>query len=408
MKMKLNKTKIIVALSLLSMSSMAQAQWAVVNVNDTYFFGPGGIFTQSVASMVNSLKAAMDENTAVLDVTRRQMAQDSKDRDSRNRAAMGQANIAQQVMKMVPTLEACAAASKRSGTNAGVTASGAGALTKKNPFIEAKSLHSEADKLALLVKDKKELGTCSQDDVLSGNGMCSTIGNYGGSNRIAPSDLTYLAIKGNTNNADKFNKEQQEYANFTIDQNGYDVAMQYIANSVLYAAPTALTEEQAKRPENKTYLPMYNAAMVKLYSVQQAYSDILASRMPLPLNDDSIAKANWEKNKPVYQNVMNMKAPENPSFIEYMNFTAMLDFIGTSTQNVPTNEIGYLREINEKLKLNNMVAVRQLAQQENTNILLGQLLAQSVTPVNINELKTQYSAIDRETRTTPIRPTPGQ
>ena len=32
----------------------------------------------------------------------------------------------------------------------------------------------------------------------------------------------------------------------------------------------------------------------------------------------------------------------------------MLDFIGTSTKNVPTNELGYLREINEKLKLNNI------------------------------------------------------
>lgn len=402
MKLKLKKTRIIMALSLLSISSIANAQWAVVNVNDSYFyegyFGKLGNFTTSMASMINSLKAAMDENTTVLDITRRQMAQDSRDRDSRNRAAMGQANIAQKIMTMVPTLEACAVASKRSGTNAGVTASGAGALSKNNTFTEAKKLNSEVDKLALLVQSKKELGTCSADDVISGNGLCTTVGNYGGSSRIAPSDLTYLSIKGNTNTADKINKEQQEYANFTLDEKGYEVAMQYIANSVLYAAPTALTEEQLKKPENKSYIPAYNAAMVKLYAVQQAYSDIVASRMPLPLNPDSIAKANWDKNKAVYQNVMNMKAPEKPSFIEYINFTAMLDFIGTSTQNVPTDEIGYLREINEKLKLNNMVAVRQLAQQENTNILLGQLLAQSVTPVDTREIKNQYDSLSREDR----------
>ena len=409
MKLKFKKTKILLALSLLGFSSITHAQWAVVNVNDAYYyegyFGKLGSFTGSVASMINSLKASVDENTAILDVTRRQMAQDSRDRDSRNRAAMGQANIAAQVMTMVPTLEACAVASKTSGTNAGVASSGAGALSNENSVTKARQLNSEVDKLLLAVKDKTSLGTCSAEDVKNQNAMCSTVGDFGGSDRIVPSDLTYLSIKGNTRTSDKLNPTEQEYANFTLDEEGYNVALQYIANSTLYAAPTALTPEQAKRAESKAYIPLYNSAMIKLYSIQQAYNDIVSSRVALPFAPGSIAKENWDNNKSVYQYLMNMKAPENPSFIEYINFTAMLDFIGTSTKNVPTNELGYLREINEKLKLNNMVAVRQLAQQENTNILLGQLLSQSVTPVNLNEIRRQYDEINNfGTKGTPATP----
>jgi hypothetical protein len=90
---KTTLTKIAVALSMMGALSLVDAQWAVTNVDDVAYFGPTGIFTQAMGQMSNSVKGAVDAVRATQGVQIQQQNNNQNDTDSRNRVALGMADM---------------------------------------------------------------------------------------------------------------------------------------------------------------------------------------------------------------------------------------------------------------------------------------------------------------------------
>lgn len=393
---KVKIKKMLLALTMVGLASTGNAQWAVSNVNDSVYFGPVGIFTQLMGQMLNSVKSSVDQVATLSEINRKQALQLQQDTDARNRIAMGQAAIAAKNADIFPTLQACAEITKQttgSGAIASASYGGSSGGRGRAPSgpAAAATITSEATKQVNLIKDKKDLGTCSTTDAANSIAGCTGLGEFGGSAKIASSDLSPLSLKGNTKRSDKVNPEDQELANFTLDPEGMDVALKYINNATLYNAPKVLPQEKAK--ENPAYETLYSGVMIKLYGAQQALKDIVSSRKaPRALADQSLAQAYWDGNKAKYSSIFGMKAPELPSLSDIMNFNAANDYMGVPDDTAKSQE-ELIKELNKKIALNNMIAVKQLSQQENTNILLSLLLTQSVTPTDVNAINNQYGRI---------------
>lgn len=390
--MKITKTKIAIAISLASLTSIASAQWAVTNVNDPLYFGPTGIFTQMTGQMQNTLKASVDQVSAMTDLFRKQQNQLQEDTDVRNRAAMGYQAMAQHNMAIMPTLEACAALSKKALGAASVSTSlsggSAGGAGKAATQADASNITSEQVKQSDMLNKKTTLGTCGVND--KGVAGCSgTAGEYGGNSKQMSGDVSSLSIKTNMKNSDRLNPETQDFANFTLDQQGFDVAKQYIRNATYYNAPTAMTADQLAK--NPAYKSAYDSVMAKLNGAYQAMLDIASTRKAgTPLPADSVAGKAWNDNKSQYQSLFGMKAPDNPSLTELMNFTAFNDYFGVP-KDTAQDETALLKELNNKIALNNLISYKVLTQLENLNITQSLSLTQQTTPVNIDSIKGQYS-----------------
>lgn len=393
MKTKLNK--IMLGITLIGLTGVAGAQWQV-DIPTT------ATFTQTFAQVMNSVKASIDNTTTQLDIGRKQQAQLQADTDARNRYAAMEAKTANEIAAIYPTLQACAEQSARQANAGAMRASVAGGSSGgtpggKTPGGAALTLKTEADKLTNLIDSKSKLGTCSVSDVIGKVGDCGSIGNYGGSNdgKIPSSDVSSLSIRGNTNNADKTDPQNQEVANFTLDAKGMDVANQYITNATLYNSPKLLSNDKLKA--NPSYKSLYDAVMIKLNAAQQAMKDILADRKANPAiasGGDSLAQKYWAQNKAAYQTVLGLKAPDAPSIADVIKFNAANDYVGTPSPTYDQqDEKQLLISLNQKIALSNLITSKQLSQQEQTNILLANLLTQQVTPADLGKVNDEYKKI---------------
>lgn len=383
--------KLIIASSLAGLASVGQAQWSVMNMNDPLYFGPTGIFTRSMGQIMNSVKASVDQVATLSEVSRKQAAQFQQDTDQRLRNALGQSNISNRNAMLYPTLERCAEISAQ-GMGAGAIApaysGGGGGGTGKVKRLPkaAAGITTDTAKLTNSLNNKSAIGTCSELDIASKVKDCSSVGDYGGSSSAPSSDVSPLALKGNTNNTEKVKKDEQEFANLTLSDKEIDVGQQFIANATLYNAPKVLPADKA----NPSYQSLYDTVMIKLNSAQQAMKDILSMRRAGTLQDGSLAQEYWDKNSDKYKAMFGMKAPKTPSLADLINFQAANDYVGVPDTTLKTTE-DLLGAVNKKLALQNMVAVKQLNQQENTNILLSLLLVQAVTPADIGKVNAEYN-----------------
>lgn len=391
---KLNK--ILLGLCMAGLTTIGNAQWAVTNVNDPLYFGPTGIFTQVMGQMINSAKASIDQVATLQGVQMKQAAQFQQDTDARNRLALNESATAQRNAAIFPTLQACAELSSRqtgAGAMRSTAAGGSSGGSPKGPKAGAapQQITSENAQLKLALANKTSLGTCGAND----NGVvgCGTTpGNYGGNSdgSIPSSDVSPLALKGNTSKAAKTDPENQEVGNYSLDAKGIDVAHQYIINATLNNAPKMLP--QAKLQAHPDYKSLYDSIMTKLYGAQQAMKDILASRKAAPLTQGSVAQAYWAANGGKYQTVLGMKQPDAPSITDIIKFTVANDYFGTPA-NTANSQEDLLKDISQKMALNNLIAERSLSAQENANTLLALLLVQQTTPADINKANTQYNSI---------------
>lgn len=396
---KTNKRKIVIASAMLSLATMGNAQWAVTNVNDPLYFGPTGVFTQMVGQMNNTVKASIDQVSALGDLTRKQSNQLQEDTDIRNRAAMGYQAMAQHNLQMMPTLEACAALTARGAGAAAVTSSMSGGSGggggKSRTLADTTKITSESVKQSEMLSTKATLGTCGVND--NGVAGCSgSPGEYGGNAKQLSADVSSLSIKANMKNSDRLDKNNQDFANFTLDSQGFDVAKQYIRNATFYNAPMALSNEQLQK--NPSYKAAYDSVMTKLNGAYQAMLDIASTRKAgNPLPSGSLAGKFWTDNQGQYQSLFGMKQPTNPSLTDLLNFAVFYDYFGTPKATAMDQQ-AQLQDISNKLALNNLISYKQLTQQENTNILLALMLTQSVTPVSSNDVQNQfnkYSALQK-------------
>jgi hypothetical protein len=392
--------KILIALSMIGVTSIGNAQWAVTNVDDTLYFGRTGIFTLAMGQLLNGVQTSVDQVAGLVEVSRKQAAQFQQDTDQRNRYALGQAAVLNKVLAIYPTLEACAELSKKVAVSGAISSSvGGGAHGGKpgspTPPDQPKKIISEAAKQVALIANDVTNGTCSQDAVTAGTGKCNAVGNYGGSKNTPDSSVSPLAITGNTSNAEKVNVEAQDLANYSLDAAGITVANQYIINATLYNAPKVLPEDKAKK--YPSYVPPYKAIMIKLFNAQQALSDIVAIRKAptssFVSSKGAVASDIWDAKK--YHDLLGLNAPKSPSLMDIMTFQSLNDYLGVPTNTATSND-ALLKALNNKMALNNFIALRQMHQQENTNILLSSLLTQAVTPTDLGAVNAQYNKIMNE------------
>lgn len=393
-KMKLNK--ILLGLGMIGLTTIGNAQWAVTNVDDPLYFGPTGVFTQMMGQMQNSVKSSVDQVATLSEVFRKQQAQLQQDTDARNRLAINQAATAQKIADIFPTLQACAELSKNQAGAGAMRASVAGGSSggssgARTAAGAAKELHTESDKLSVMINAKTKLGTCSAlDNGVAGCG--GSPGEYGGTadGKIPSSDVSPLALKGNTKQGDKLDPNNQEVANYSLDQKGIDVANQYIVNATLNNAPKMLPQD--KLQANPGYKSMYDSIMIKLYASQQAMKDILSSRKASALASGSIAEKYWTDNNSKYQTVLGMKQPTAPSLMDLIKFNVANDYFGTPAD-TSDDQIKLLKDVSRKIALSNLIAERSLSAQENTNTLLALMLTQQATPTDLGQVNSQYNKI---------------
>jgi len=380
--MKITKTKIALLVSLLSVSTISFGQWAVTNVNDPLYFGPTGVFTQLTGQFNNTLKASVDQVSAMTDLFRKQQNQLQEDTDVRNRAAMGYQAMAQHNMSIMPTLEQCAVLSKKATGAASVSTSLAGGSSggggKSATQADVSKITSENVKLTQMINTKTTLGTCGAND--KGVAGCNgTPGDFGGNSKQLSADVSSLSIKTNMKNSDRLDKENQDFANYTLDAQGFDVAKQYIRNASFYGAPSVLTDEQ--QAKNPAYKSAYDSVMTKLNGAYQAMLDVATSRKAgKALDANSVAGKAWTDAKTDYQSLLGLKAPDNPSMTELLNYATYKDYFGVP-KDTAKDEIALLTSIDNKLSLNNLLMNRVLNQTENSAILQSLSLTQQTTPV---------------------------
>lgn len=385
-KIKLNK--IMLGVVLVGLAGAVEAQWQV-DIPAT------ATFTQNFAQVMNSVKASVDQTASMIDIQRRQQAQLQADTDGRNRYALGEAATAQRQVAIYPTLQACAELTSRQQGAGGMRAAASGGSSGGSPGARtpggvATNIHNDPDKQIVMLDNKKKLDACSLSDSLGKVAGCGAVGNYGGSQdgTIPASDVSYLSLKGDTNNADKADKSQ-ELANYTLDAKGMDVANQYMTNATLYNAPKMLPAD--KLSKNPSYKSLYDAVMIKLNGAQQAMKDIVAMRKaPKDMPSNSFAQLYWDKNKSNYETVLGMKQPKQPSLMDTIMFTASNDYFMVPADTAKSQD-EMMKDLSQKIALNNLIASRQLQQQENISLLLSLILTQQTTPVDMEQLNTLYT-----------------
>ena len=405
-KQKFTLTQMALMLSALgAVGGTANAQWAVTNVNDPIYFGPTGIFTQLVGHMINSAKAATDQNSALSEVNRKQAFQLQEDADQRNRLASGQLAVAEKISNIRPTLPACAmlsgniakAASSRTAAGGSGRAGGSSppkpggrgeevrkAVQNFNTLLDGP--RSEKESLALIVESRKALGTCSKIDVESGFGGCvgGSEGEFSGTEQLPASDISPLSLFGNTKKSDKVDKEG-EFANRSIkvDSKDVEVSKAYINNLVTNGMPRTI--DPKKLSENPALMAQYRVYQQRIESSSKSLRDILSLTIaPKEVPDaKSVAGQHWEKAKDNYPTLFGWKAPDVPSVRELLFYQVSNDYMGIPEETTPTGDM-LLRQMNERLAVSNYIAFRQLEATENTNTQLAIINLNQLAPFNMS------------------------
>lgn len=408
MQFKVSKVVLATATAIAALAGTnANAQWAVVNMNDEVYFGNMGVVTSELRNIKRAIDAstvrvmgAVNKGSSATDVARQQDYQAIQLNDMRNRAAIGQANVANNIAQGMPDLEACAVITSRMGfgmntDSAGGAANRSGAKPAASRTEDAKS---NLNKMAAIVntEDKVASGTCSADDVKYK--ICKTTGDYGGHDGkdgkgvIPPSDANANAIMGNTSKAAKGGKVELPMANKTLAPEGVAVGNKYITNAIIDAKPNNLTDKQKQMPEAKEYYAVKQTADIRVNAATTALENIMAKRVPLK---DLSTSSNEDWKNANYTQITGMeKPPGNPSLDDYMHVKAFGELFGMLGSKPPSGQDALLQNINKQLALTNAYLARQVEQQEITNSLLSHLLMQELKPVDYGKIDAIYNKIN--------------
>lgn len=378
--MKFNKKKILIALGMIGSVAIANAQWAVTNVNDALYFGPTGLFTQAMAKMNMAVNANIQAQTGTQQVMIQQQNHNMAVQDERMRRSMGLSEIAKRDNIDRPTLEMCAEVSKTAYTGASIGSMYSGGRRPGNkappgapPTMPEKELQivNSASAQALMLKDMTKLGTCSPEyGKVAG---CSGAGLY------AKADTSPLSLKTNMKGA----AGNRDFANWSLDAQGYEVGKKYISDATLSNAPRFPSAEQLEK--NPGYLAIYNSVITKLHAAQESMMDIINIRVGASLS--GFAAELWAKDSGSYESLFGQKAPANPSTFEVVNLAVYRDFF------LPEQKTDLVKEQNRLTAMSNYISWQQFKTQENTNILLAHLLVQTTTPTNKAQVDAEYNRI---------------
>lgn len=378
----MKKNKILIALGIIGSLSIANAQFAVTNVNDNLIWGPTGYQTK----MFGALNTVLDGNMQAQNETQRIMiAQQNGNmavQDSRQRRTIGLAEIAKQDDALRPTIAQCVEVTANTYKYGAVSNIFNGGRRSGNkspagaPFSyddAALAITNSAANQVLMLKTMKDLGTCSPE---YGNAA-----NCGGSvGEYAKADTTSLSIKANMKGA----ATGRDYANWSLDAKGIEVGKKYIKDATLNQAPRFPSKEQLEK--NPGYLTTYNGIITKLKAAQDALTDILNFTSGTQLIGTPLAI--WNAGKADYQSIFGSAPPTNPSSFEVINFTVYKDYMIPKTGQT---DLELNQDRNRLLAVNNYLLLQQFKTQQNTNILLSHLLVQTTTPMNKDAADAEYN-----------------
>lgn len=389
---KMKKTLMAVSLVGLTSFGTLSAQWAVTNVNDPIYyplyFGPTGLFTQSLGRMMSATKDAVDSVREANNIQISQHDANQEDSDKRSRLNQGLSDMYKRDLDAMPTIQQCVQLTNRTA-NAGATSAtfsagggsgrGAGGVAKANSK-EARedSITSTATAQASLLMNKSTLGTCGggMDNAISG---CSGMGAYAGG------DINSVSLTGNI--AGK--SGNKDIANFSMSADGYKVAQKYANDATLYEAPKYADPAQVAK--NPAYVAMYNSVISKLNAANEAFLSVARWKVA-NTGLSGPALANWNNTKADYQATLGLTPPPAPSLFEMVNFQALNDYAGPNTKDpVALSDQEVMRDISKKLALSNVLALKQVQATEQNTILLAHILAQQTTPVNIQAVNAEYA-----------------
>lgn len=385
---KTTLTKIAVALSMMGALSLVDAQWAVTNVDDVAYFGPTGVFTQAMGQMSNSVKGAVDAVRATQGVQIQQQNNNQNDTDSRNRVALGMADMSKYNLQTMPTIQQCIQVTAGQMSAGGVasamssTTGGGVAGTALDPNKLPDSQKSSAQVTATILNQKSSLGTCTTE-------FDAGIANCSGDGTFAGADLKPIGLKANVSGK----QSGADFSNWTMDANGYKVAVQNANNATLANAPKYIPPANLKN--NPSYMALYQQVMEKLWAANDALIDIAKVRRAPTGSLSAAAQQVWTQYSADYASVFpGLTAPTGgPSLFEFINLRVFDDFQGqTAAQNMDNSDATSLaRNLNDRIALSNMIAWRQAQLMEDNNILLSHILVQLTTPMNKGSLETEQN-----------------
>lgn len=382
--MKKNKIKNIFKLTTLAVGitwvQSSYAYWPVMEV-------PGIVSFQKI-NAISGVSAAVNLATNSINFsTTQQMHQRDilqRDTDLRNRGAIGQNDINQFIADSMPTLQQCRELSQ-SGTKMGaISAAGATPVTDTDSKLPQQI--SPAANLGIQLINKQKDGLCSQEEVgasvtVGGQTVgCTSIGPYAGA------DINYSSLEGNINSTKKINPNNQ-YANYSLGTKAFQASTDYAYNATLANMPRYMSAAQFKN--NMPYFAIYNQFKQRLSAAYDALLDIAKIRRagnPPPAG--SVAANLWNNKANDYKAIFGENQPKDPSLYELLHFSAYENYMGTTA----LNEKDYMLHLNQQVALSNMLRLLQYKQQENTNILLAQVLTQLTVPLDMSKANALYKA----------------
>lgn len=356
----------------------AQAQWSVIDVNSN-------AIKQTLDNIKEGVKGTMNELQGVRknqEVQVKQVDQYQEDTDKRNRLAYGMQESIRRDLDAIPTLQQCAEMTNRAGNSSGYQASisgsggGRGSRANANTFSGAtKAITSTATAQANVLMQVKNAQTC-------GGGMDDAINGCSGEQDYAGADVNSGSLKKNF-----ASKNSVGIMTNTLNNDGYNAALTYAKNATLYAAPPELTVNEVRK--NPAYLAVYKPVIAKLNASYEALTEIATLRRAPGAMPSGFAGQKWDDEKANYQATFGVVAPAIPSFYEALNFAVMRDYAGPKKADESSDPVELARQLNEKMVINNVIAMQQYRAAENTNILLAHLLTQSVTPTNVENVRAE-------------------
>lgn len=382
--MKKNTIKHIFKLTTLTIGitwfQSSYAYWPVVQLP--------GIVSMQQMNALGGISAAVNLATNSINFgTTQQMHQRDilqRDTDLRNRGAMGQNDINKFIADAMPTLQQCQELSQ-SGTKIGaISAAGAIPITDTNQKLPQQI--SPAANLGIQIENKQQDGLCSKNDVgisttIGGKTIgCTSVGNY------PDGDINFAGLQGNINTTKKVDPNAQ-YANFSMEKNAFQAATDYAYNASLANMPKYMTQTQFKN--NLPYFAIYKQFEQRLSASYNALLDIAqVRRAGNPPPTGSVAATLWNNKANEYKAMFGENQPQDPSLYELLHFNAYENYMGTTA----LNQKDYMLHLNQQMALSNMLRLLQYKQQENTNILLAQVLTQLTVPLDIHKADALYKS----------------
>jgi hypothetical protein len=294
--------------------------------------------------------------------------------DSRQRRTLGLMEIAKRDNETRPTIQICAEVSKTAYKSSGIGRSLRGGMrpgsgSTGSPAFSDIKVSSTADIQTLPLKDMTTHKTCDK-----------SYGNVAGcgarTDPYAKGDILTLGIKTNMAGANT----GMDQANYSLDENGYQVGIDYIKNATMHDAVKMPSAAQIEK--NPAYLSIYKSISTKLNASGAALKEVLDLRMGGALS--SFAQQLWSTESATYSILFpGLKPPTAPSFFEMVNLNVYKDYL------MPTQETAEL-SVPKRLALSNYIAWKHYQSQETTNILLSHILVQLTTPVHKEQADVEY------------------